>query len=75
MLVLEDEFVKAFELSDSEIKIELAILLFQKGKVSSKKAATLASINVVDFWKELSTRNIDLIDEFTYVDEMGNLTL
>ncbi len=75
MLVLEDEFVKAFELSDSEIKIELAILLFQKGKVSSKKAANLASINVVDFWKELSTRNIDLIDEATYVDEMGNLTL
>ncbi len=75
MLVLEDEFVKAFELSDSEIKIELAILLFQKGKVSSKKAANLASINVVDFWKELSTRNIDLIDESTYVDEMGNLTL
>ena len=75
MLVLEDEFVKAFELSDSEIKIELAILLFQKGKVSSKKAANLASINVVDFWKELSIRNIDLIDESTYVDEIGNLTL
>ena len=75
MLILEDEFVKAFELSDSEIKIELAILLFQKGKVSSKKAANLASINVVDFWKELSIRNIDLIDESTYVDEMGNLTL
>jgi len=29
MLVLEDDFVKAFDLSDSEIKLELAVLLFQ----------------------------------------------
>ena len=75
MLVLEDDFVKAFELSDEEIKLELAILLFQRGKVSSRKAASLARINFLKFWEELSNRGIDLISEKTYVDNLGGLIL
>lgn len=75
MLVLEDDFVKAFKLPDEEIKLELAILLFQKGKVSSRKAASLAGINFLKFWEELSNRGIDLISEKTYVDSSGRLIL
>jgi predicted HTH domain antitoxin len=75
MLILEGEFVNAFELSNEEIKLELAILLFQKDKVSSRKAATLAGINFLKFWEELSMRGIDLISEKTYVDNSGRLIL
>ncbi len=75
MLVLEDDFVKAFELSNTEIKLELGILLFQKGKVSSRKAASLAGVNFLKFWEELSKRSIDLISEKTYVDNTGRLIL
>ncbi|HET7119610.1 MAG TPA: UPF0175 family protein [Hanamia sp.] len=71
MLVLEDDFVKAFDLSEPEIKLELAILLFQQGKVSSRKAANLAGINFLKFWEELSKRGIDLISEKTYINESG----
>jgi len=71
MLVLEDDFVKAFDLSEPEIKLELAILLFQKRKVSSRKAASLAGIKFLKFWEELSNRGIDLISEKTYINESG----
>lgn len=71
MLILEDDFVKAFDLPEPEIKLELAILLFQRGKVSSRKAANLAGINFLKFWEELSKRGIDLISEKTYINESG----
>jgi predicted HTH domain antitoxin len=75
MLVLDDEFVKAADMSESELKLELAILLFQKEKVSSRKAAKLSGIDFLDFWHELAKRNINLINERTYVDGSGNLIL
>lgn len=75
MLVLDDELVKAAEISESDLKLQIAILLFQKNKITSRKAAKLAGIPFLEFWKELSERNIDLIGEKTYIDETGNLTL
>lgn len=73
MLVLEDDFVKAFDLSEPEIKLELAILLFQQGKVSSRKAASLAGIDFLKFWEKLSNRGIDLISEKTYINKSGEI--
>ncbi|RNI38925.1 UPF0175 family protein [Hanamia caeni] len=75
MLLLEDDFVKAFGLSEPEIKLELAILLFQKRKVSSRKAAGLAGMPFLKFWQELSNRGIDLITDETYVNKSGELIL
>ena len=75
MLLLEDDFVKAFGLSEPEIKLELAILLFQKRKVSSRKAASLAGMPFLKFWQELSNRGIDLITDETYVNKSGELIL
>jgi predicted HTH domain antitoxin len=75
MIVLDDELIKAAEISESELKLEIAILLFQNDKITSRKGAKLSGINFLEFWKELSKRNIDLISEKTYIDESGNLTL
>ena len=51
MLVLDDEFVKAAEISEHELKLEIAILLFQKNKITSGKAAKLAGIHFLEFGK------------------------
>jgi predicted HTH domain antitoxin len=75
MLVLDDELVKVAEIGDAGLKLEIAILLFQNGKINSGKAATLSGIGLLEFWKELAKRNIDLIGEKTYIDNRGNLTL
>ena len=34
MLLLDDELVKIVEIPDSDLKLEIAILLFQKEKIS-----------------------------------------
>ena len=75
MLLLDDELVKILEIPESDLKLEIAILLFQKDKISSGKAAEIVGIPVLEFWKELSKRNIDLISGGTYIDENGKLIL
>lgn len=42
MVLLDDELVKILEIPDSDLKLEIAILLFQKEKISSGKAAEIA---------------------------------
>jgi len=61
MLVLDDEFVKAAEMPEEEIKLEFAIWLFEKEKVSMRKASIMAGLNWLDFSKILSARNIPTI--------------
>ena len=75
MLVLEDEFVKAAQMSEQELKLEIAIMLYLLKKVSSRKAAKLAGITFLEMWSEFDKRNIDLITTDTYVDENGKLAL
>jgi predicted HTH domain antitoxin len=75
MQLLDDDLMNILEISESDLKLEIAILLFQKDKISSGKAAEIAGIPVLQFWKELSKKNIDLISGSTYIDENGNLTL
>lgn len=62
MLVLDDEFVRAADMTEAELKLELAIILFAKEKVSSRKAAKLAGIPFLEFWNELAKRDIPLIN-------------
>lgn len=61
MLVLDDEFVKAAEMPEEEIKLEFAIWLFEKEKVSMRKASIMAGLHWLDFSKILSARNIPTI--------------
>lgn len=75
MLLIDDELVKILEIPESDLKLEIAVLLFQKEKISSGKAAEIAGISLLEFWKELSKRDIDLIGGSTYIDKFGNLTL
>ena len=75
MQLLDDHLTNILEISESDLKLEIAILLFQKDKISSGKAAEIAGIPLLEFWKQLSKRNIDLISGSTYIDEKGNLTL
>ena len=75
MLLLDDELTKVAEIKDKNLKLQIAFLLFQNDKISSAKAAKIAGIKILEFWKELAAKNIDLIGEKTYIDNMGNLTL
>lgn len=64
---IDDEFLVAANLSEAEVKTELAIVLYQKGKLSMGKAARLAGMNRISFQFLLASREIPVnydVDDF-----------
>jgi predicted HTH domain antitoxin len=60
MLFIEDTYIKASELTEEQLKLEIAIMLFEKEKLALRKAASMANIHWLDFMKELDERHIAL---------------
>jgi predicted HTH domain antitoxin len=60
MLLIDDTYVNASGLSEKELKLEIAVILFEKEKLSLRKAAALAEMHWLDFMKELDKRQIAL---------------
>ena len=61
MLVLDDDFVKDINMSEQEIKLEFAIWLYERDKISLRKAAKMASLYWMDFSEILCERNIPTV--------------
>ena len=61
MLVLDDEFVKDIHMLEQEIKLEFAIWLYEKDKISLRKAAKMAALPWLDFSEILCERNIPTV--------------
>ena len=60
MLVIDDAYIKASGYTEQELKLEIAIMLFEKEKLSLRKAAALAGLHWLAFMKELDKRHIAL---------------
>lgn len=60
MIVLEDLYIKATGYSEAELKLEIAVMLFEKEKLSLRKAAAMLGMHWLDFMKELDKRKIAL---------------
>ena len=60
MLVIEDTYLSASGYTEEELKLEIAVMLFEKEGLSLRKAATLAGMHWLNFMKELNKRNIAL---------------
>jgi predicted HTH domain antitoxin len=61
MLLLEEDLEKIEGISDSELKLEIAILLYEKDKISLRKAAKMAGLSWIDFSEILCVRNIPTV--------------
>ncbi|MEO6949921.1 MAG: UPF0175 family protein [Ginsengibacter sp.] len=61
MLLLDDDFVKDINMSEQEIKLEFAIWLYERDKISLRKAAKMASLRWLDFSEILCERNISTV--------------
>ena len=60
MLVIEDTYLIASGYTEEELKLEIAVMLFEKEKLSLRKAAALAGMHWLNFIKELDKRKIAL---------------
>lgn len=66
-LIISDETLNSVGLSDQELLIEIAVMLFQQERMSLGQASKLANLNYVQFQELLAKRNIPLhydIEEF-----------
>jgi len=57
-LIITDEILEHFNLSETELKTELAIILFEKDKFTLGQARRFAGINRIEFQKLLAKRKI-----------------
>jgi predicted HTH domain antitoxin len=66
-LVIPDEIVKATGMSEGELKKEIAVHLFEKERLTLGQAASLATMDYLQFQHLLASREIPLhydLDEF-----------
>jgi predicted HTH domain antitoxin len=60
MLVIDDAYISATGYTEAQLKIEIAVMLFEKEKLSMRKAAGLANMHWLNFMKELDKRKVSL---------------
>jgi predicted HTH domain antitoxin len=70
MVLLDEEILQEAQISESELRLEIAILLFQQHRLAIGKAARFARISEATFEQQLSQRNIP-----RYFYEMEDLDL
>ena len=66
-ITIPDDILQAARMSDKELKQEIAIMLFQKEKLTLSQAARLAEMEQFSFQHLLASRQIPIhydIDEF-----------
>ncbi|MCO6488132.1 MAG: UPF0175 family protein [Phaeodactylibacter sp.] len=57
-LVIEDRDLHAAHITEEELRLEIAILLYQQGRFSMGQASRLAGMNRILFLRELGNREI-----------------
>lgn len=59
-LTISDDVLEAADLSERDLRIELALALYARGKLSLGKAAEVAQVHVADLMQEMAGREIPL---------------
>ena len=57
-LTIPDDIILAADVSEAELKREIAIALYQQKKLSMGKARRLAGMDLIQFQKEIASRGI-----------------
>jgi predicted HTH domain antitoxin len=56
-LVIPDDILRTAKLTEADLRLEIAILLFQQKKIGTGKARQLAGLNLIEFRRELAKRD------------------
>jgi predicted HTH domain antitoxin len=59
-LTIPDDILTASEMSEADLKLEVAILLYKREKISAGKACEWLGINLIEFRRELGNRNLTI---------------
>jgi predicted HTH domain antitoxin len=76
-LLIPDEILQASRLSERELKVEIAVMLFEKEKLTLGQASRLAAMNDLEFQHLLASRRIPVhydVDDFEQdLETLGKL--
>ena len=59
-LTISNEFLQTAKMSEAELKLEIAIILFQQEKITLGTASQFAVINQLEFQRVLGNRKISI---------------
>jgi predicted HTH domain antitoxin len=59
-LTIPDDILTASEMSEAELKLEIAIVLYKREKISTGKASEWLGMNLIEFRRELGKRGITI---------------
>ncbi len=59
-LVIPDDILTASEMSEAELKLEIAIVLYKRKKISAGKACEWLGMNLIEFRRELGERGLTI---------------
>jgi predicted HTH domain antitoxin len=66
-LIIPDDILTASEMSETDLKLEVAIVLYKREKISAGKACEWLGLNLIEFRRELGNRGLTInydVDEF-----------
>ena len=59
-MVIPEDIVQASQMSESDLTLEIAIMLYTLGKASSGKVRSWTGLSVMEFQRELANRNLSV---------------
>jgi predicted HTH domain antitoxin len=59
-VLVPDDIIRAAKMTEDELKIEIAIMLYKREKISSGKARAWTKLTVIEFQHELAKRGLSL---------------
>lgn len=57
-ILIPDDILQAAKMTEAELKLEIAILLYKQEKISSGKARAWTGLTVIEFQRELAKRGL-----------------
>jgi predicted HTH domain antitoxin len=73
MITIDNKNLQLSEEQEKEIRLEIAIMLYEKADYSFYVAAKFAGIPWMDFVKELGKREISIFSEEAFLDDLETI--
>lgn len=80
MLTIHDSWLHETNLSEAELRLELALSLLERGRISFEQAQKLAQLEVLEFLQHVQKRGIsleygteDLMQDVHTLQQLGQL--
>ena len=73
MITIDNKNLQLSEEQERDIRLEIAVMLYEKADYSFYVAAKFAGMHWMDFVKELGKRKISIFDEEAFLDDLETI--